>query len=281
MRIRKLVKILGLIISMKVAFVAQNMSHDETKQYKKDVQDIQDLSRKKDLGGLIKLKDDIADRWKGKTEIYALLTSDICKSLNSNKFDDDKQFLYARQCAKQLLKDADKISVDLEREMVAILQEIEEYRLGVVSNKDWMKDRAERVKFLFHLVKFLFHLWNRVEKNIDRSFDFNDAQNRPVSKVCVPAPNYSCGIRPEDVKETAVRAKYIEAIEANTAKAKKYNLQLQLHRLDKRMTEFIDQFLIGVYGTPPFDFDELERNLDLFGIKDERKNRILEAVASF
>lgn len=40
--------------------IQQQAENDETKQYKKDVYDIQDLSQKKDLVGLIKLKDEIA-----------------------------------------------------------------------------------------------------------------------------------------------------------------------------------------------------------------------------
>lgn len=87
-----------------------------------------------------------------------------------------------------------------------------------------------------------------------------------------------CGIRPEDVKEPEIRAKYITAIEANTAKAKKFNLQLQLHRLDKRMSDFVDQFLIGMYTQLPLDLNELEKNLHLFGIEGKRKEKILKAV---
>jgi hypothetical protein len=244
---------------------------EDTKQYKKDLEEIQTLSRKSDIKGLLELKDKIAKRWKNQMEIFFILTSDICKALNSYNFRDTKQYLYARQCAKQLLNDSDKLPINLEREMVGLLQEVEEYRLGVVPQTGWKKDREERVKFLLHLR-------DRLEKNIDRSFDFNDPKNRPVGNVCVPAPNYSCGIRPEDVKEREIRAKYIAAIEANTVKAQKLNLQIQLHRLDRRMPDFVDQFLIGMYSQPPLDLTELEKNLRLFNIEGERKEKILKSV---
>lgn len=121
--------------------------NDEAKQYKKDMQEIQDLIQKRDLTGLLELKDAIAERWRTKVEIYSPLTSDICKALNSYDFKDNKQYLFARQCAEQVLKNSDEISVDLEKDMVGLLQETEEYRLEVAPQTDWKKDRNERVNF--------------------------------------------------------------------------------------------------------------------------------------
>ena len=100
-----------------------------------------------------------------------------------------------------------------------------------------------------------------------------------MGNVPVPAPNYMPGIRPEDVKDPAVREKYIAAIKANTIKARKFNLQLQLHRLDKTLPDFVESFLVQMYSMPPLRLDELKNNLRLFSLEDERKERIINSVS--
>jgi hypothetical protein len=200
------------------------------------------------------------------------LQKEIINSLSSYDFQDKRQYLYTVKIAKDVLKNADNIPVNLEFEFISKLKSSSVSFWKVISEKDWKTDREERVKLITHF-------WNRFQNKIDRNFNFNDIKNRPVGNVPVPAPNYLPGIEPDDIKEPEIRAKYMTAIEANKAKAETYNLQIELHRLDKELPDFIEKFFIELYSQPPDERQVLEKNLRLFNIADDRKEKILEVVA--
>jgi hypothetical protein len=206
-------------------------------------------------------------------ETKFLLKSEICKNLNSVKFDDARHTLYARQCAKTLLKEADQFSVDMEFGLMRILQEVEEYRTGIVDRKLWSIDREERIDLLFHF-------YSRVHREYDANFDFDDAKNIPLTRVCVPNSNYKCGIRPEEIREPDIRHSYQRAVEQNRVNVRKFNEQRQLHRLIKPFSAFIDQFIIGMYRQSPYEEAELMRVLDRFEIYGDRRAAIMISVKS-
>ena len=172
------------------------------------------------------------------------------------------------------MRDEDGLSVDLEYDMLRILQEIEEYRLGVVHGEDvWTKDRGERIALLVRFAK-------RMESQYDPTFDFKDSKNMPAGDLCPPAPNYVCGTKPEDIRDVAIRDEYITAIERNNAKARRFNAQLQIHRLIPMFPGFIDRFVIGLYTQPPSDRVHLIQALDQLRILDDRRTAIMKAVDS-
>lgn len=86
------------------------------------------------------------------------------------------------------------------------------------------------------------------------------------------------GIRSEDVKEPDIRAKYLEAIAANRAKAEKFNLQIQLQKLDKKFSEFVERIFVDFYTIEPRNSDELAANLRLFELNDLTKQRIIDKI---
>jgi hypothetical protein len=135
---------------------------------------------------------------------------------------------------------------------------------GLKVEENWEKDRRDRVNQLLHL-------WNRLEKNIDPNFDFNDINNRLKGNVPVPAPNYIPGITPESIKDPEIRRKYEKAIEINKQKAFKYNEQIILHKINKQFDEFVEKFLIDMYSEPPFNTAELSKFLKSFKIEGEFK----------
>jgi hypothetical protein len=243
----------------------------EESEFEKDLKFIEGLVAARNLQGLLQLSDELQRKWASDIKAGSRLQLEIINSLASYDFQDKKQYAHLVKLTKDVLKNADSIPIQLEYELVSKLQGNSAYLWKVSDQKDFELDRAERIKLLSHL-------WNRFQKDIDRNFDLEDVKNRPVGNVAVPAPNYRPGIRPEDVKELDIRAKYIAAIETNKAKAEKYNSQLELQRLDKKLPGMIDRVLTELYSHPPLNTEELERHFSNFKIQGERKDKIQKAV---
>jgi len=267
----RLLILASVLAMMSIAAQFANSQEESGSSSKREWQQVSDMAANKDLDGLVKLREAINSHWAGRTDARLSLTCEICKQLNSIQFSDARAPVEARRYAKEVLEDHAELPVGLEMDMVSLLQEVEEYRLGSALLADWTQDRRERVEYLRKFVE-------RVNRDYDPYFDFGDLKNQPLGNVCVPAPNYMCGIRPEDVKEPEVRKRYQAAIDANAAKAKKYNYQLLLGRINERLPKFVDQFVIGMYSQKPKNLNELERVLSSLGITDGRRSAILENV---
>jgi hypothetical protein len=89
---------------------------------------------------------------------------------------------------------------------------------------------------------------------------------------------YLPGSRPEDIKEPDIRAKYEEAIRANAVKIKRRNLQIELQHLDKRLPDFVENFLVQMYSIPPHNLEQLREDIKAFNLQSERAEGILKAV---
>ena len=225
------------------------------------------LIESRNLDGLIQLMNSLQEK-KDFADVYLL--ADICSAYNSYDFKDHKQFLYARNCSKNLLSNNNEVPISLEQRMIENLQGVEEYKASLVSEENWEADRAERIKLLLHL-------WRRLQNNIDRNFDPANVENKPISNVPVPGP-YKQGVNPDNIREPEIRAKYKESIKANTLKAKKYNMQVQLKKLDKTLPEFVESFLIQMYSAFPSDLNKLKKDIDTFNLEGNRSERVIKEV---
>ena len=258
-----------IILSQSVGSTADPTDSQQASQ---DMKQLQKLVRDKHLDQLVAFERTISDHWKTHQETGMFLLSELCKSLNSEDFGDPRSALYARQCAKAVLGSGDTASVDVDLDMLKILQEIEEYRLGVVKNDMWPKDRDERVNYLVYFAK-------RLKRDYDPQFDFKSIESIPRGNVCPHAANYLCGISPDSIKEPDVRANYISEIEKNRQKASQFNMQLEIHRIMSRFDNFVDRFLIGMYSQPPYDSAGLVRSMDRLDILGDRRTVITSAVS--
>lgn len=259
-------------ISIKPAANEKNSSQKQVVQNEDEINKLRDevnqLTEKRDLKGLIILADKVRDK---KNSEYINLLADICSSFNSYDFNSDKQYLYARECSKGVLSN-NNISISVELRMIENLQGIEEYKAGLVSNTQWESDRKERIAFLLRL-------WKKLQDNIDRGFDCHNPENKPFSNVPVPGP-YMPGISPNNIKEPEIRAKYEEAIKINRLKQEKCSFQNQLQKLDKTLPTFVENFLIQMYSVFPANMESLDKNLESFELGKDASDRIINRITS-
>jgi hypothetical protein len=241
-------------------------------EFESDYKLINDLSIARDFVSLLDLSSRLKEKWANDLKRYSYLQAEISKAFASYDFEDKRQYIYSVELAKDVLKNADDIPIDLEYEMIAKLQSDSAYLFKIAPEEKWEQDRQDRVNLMLHF-------WNRFQNRIDRNFDFKDLKNRPLGNAPVPAANYPPGIRPEDIKEPDIRAQYEQAIKANQQKATKYNEQIVLHRIDKHVDDFTEKFLINLFSRPPFDPQQIDEILTTLKIDDaERKKKILNAV---
>lgn len=238
--------------------------------YHDDEQLVEQLIQRRELEQLFNLATTLETKYHKEMEPFSQLLSRISSALSSYDFGDNRQFLYSEEIARKVLTRSDEIPVETEFAMVRQLRSDLKYIHKLTPVSDWPADRAQRIAYLIRLDR-------RINNQIDRSFDLKARINRPVANVC-PGNGYVCGIRPDDIKEPNLRARYREAIDSNILKAKKYNLQYKLHELDKEMPQFVDRFLVSLYSRPPFDRADLDRSLNALGIAGPRGDRIIAMV---
>jgi hypothetical protein len=252
------------------SLLADNTRSHPTNEFLKDSGHIDSLTQSRDLDRMLAFADEIEKKWENSIPAKSRLLAKISDSLSSYDFQDERQYVYSVTFAKKVLTRSDVIDVQLEHEMVSKLQSTSAYSSGVERPEKWPVDRKERVQLILHL-------WNRIRNNLDRTFDTTDIRNRPNAKVRVPGP-YTTGVRPEDIKEPVVRTMYEDAIAKNKTKADRFNLQVQLQKLDKTFPVFVERVLVEFYSMGPSDAEDLRRKLDLFDFPPAVKLRIVGAT---
>ena len=204
--------------------------------YFEDERIIEQFIQHRDLEGLITFAGKLEKKYAAEVEPFAQLLSRVAEAFSSYDFGDNRQYLFSDTIARKILARSDEIPIETEVAMVRQLRSDLKYIHKLAPISEWPADRAQRVGFLIHLNQ-------RLNELIDRNYDLNAKNNRPSINVC-PGNGYLCGIRPDDIKETDVKASYQEALDLNRSKGKKYNLQYKLHKLDSEMPQFVDRFLI-------------------------------------
>lgn len=112
------------------------------------------------------------------------------------------------------------------------------------------------------LVSWL-HILRILDNGIDPTFDPHDVplllvQPPPLPGGIVLRP----GADPAKIPDPATRAQYEKAIADNRAKADRYRLQIELRRLDERVTPRVEAFIHDSYTASRRDQEELKLAID-------------------
>ncbi len=248
---------------------AERQSGSLKNEYEQDLKSIETLREARNLEGLALLADEIEMKWPQRHKhYYASLMIEVVGAFSGYDFKDDRQYVLALKYAKAALKMGDRLPLEAEIKLVRFLQGGPEYTTGQMKAEEWAQDRSERVK------RWL-HAWQRLEKEINRNFDFN---NRPQLNVRPPAGYGPAGIAPESIKDSKARAEYESAIAANKKRIAEYNKQWQLRQLDNYFTPYASQFMIEAYSKEPHNLAELKKYLDDYLTNEDLKEKIINEV---
>jgi hypothetical protein len=132
--------------------------------------------------------------------------------------------------------------------------------------------------------KEAFSRWLHFFAELDRSIDPHwDPKDVPV-KGATPPPGHgvvfpSGEVDPATIPDPVARAKYIEALKASKDYAGRYNLQLQLRRIDERAMRSLEGLIRERYTKSEGDRQEFEELLAASRVSESRKER-LQALAA-
>ncbi len=242
----------------------QSDSYTSSEQ-QRDFGRVKALSKARDLKGLVKLANEIELRWSYDTTAYSYMMIEICSSLASYDFKNDRQYILTHKYAKLALQRADQMPVENEVRLVQYLGGDIEYFTGQVNLEEWPQDRRERMQYWFHA-------WRRLNSEIDRNFNVNEP---PLLNV-PPAGPYPSGIAPDGIKDPQLRARYEAAVQANKQKIERFNRQQLLHKLDEGFKKNLRRFIVGAYSKPPVDLAELTYYLNTYTTDDQLRQSILD-----
>jgi hypothetical protein len=125
-------------------------------------------------------------------------------------------------------------------------------------------------------VEIRLHAWRRLVKAADPKWDADeqlDAQVAPPSASGLPP-----GVRPEAIKDAALRVEYEAAIERHRQKCETYTEQHQLREPLTMFPRSAERYIIQAYTRPPYDLEELKKYLDGYISDEATKARILGTV---
>jgi hypothetical protein len=235
-----------------------------------DLARIEVFRRARDLDGLIITADELEEKWSRQDgELYGRLMLNI-SNIIANGFDDERIYTLSQKYAAAALAKADKFSLQLEAKLLEfIAMDIASVQTTGAGDSDWVRERSTKAKLWLHA-------WQRLERGIDKDFDFNDAASL---NVCPPAETgLPCGIAPEVIKDPKLRAEYEASITANNEKARRFNQQYNLRLIGEYLPKEAEQYLTRAYSKPPYNLEELKGDLDEYLTDKTLKARIVNEV---
>jgi len=203
-------------------------------------------------------------------EQHAKLMLEVCKPLSSGAFEDSRRYDIARRYAVSALKQADKIPVATELELVGHVVTL---CIGpnATVGEEYARRRAEDTALRLHA-------WKRLLDAIDPNWDPNAtwfAKPVPPAETGLPA-----GVAPEAIAGEKLRKEYEAAIERTRQKSEEYSTQNRLRKWLKRFPQRAEKDIIAAYSRPPFDTDALAELLDNYLPKEEARTRIIDKVVA-
>ena len=252
-------------------------SEAEKQEYKQERARIKALRKSfkpgpiNDLKEYEKFGDEIQMRWKNRNkEHYGRLMLEVCKPLSSGRLKGDRRYEVARKYALSALADANDPPLEIELELELTGHVV---TLMYTPNSPKGEDFAQRRK---KDVQIRLHAWKRLIDAIDPNWDPND---KPVRNVVPPTETgLPSGVTPEAIKDSKLRAEYIQAIDKNRKKAEKYLKQSKLLDWLKRYPKSVERDIVLAYSEPPFKLEELRQHLDNYIADEKTKARIVSAV---
>jgi hypothetical protein len=126
-------------------------------------------------------------------------------------------------------------------------------------------------------------IWLDLVQLLDRYLDPNFDPRDVPEKIVEPPPVQGGvvlrpGADPALIADPKARAEYKKAIAANRAKANRFRLQINLHRLNERIPPRVEAFIRASYTSAPADQRELKTAIDTMITNPRRKADLLKLL---
>jgi len=256
--------------------VISEQSEDEKQEYTREVARIKALEKSFKPGPVNSLEeyekfaDEIQARWSQKSKEYsARLMLEVCRTLSSGNFKDDRRHDLARKYALSVLDKPERPSLEMELELTGHVMTA----MGIPAAPKGEEFAQRRKKD----VEIRLHAWKRLMDSIDPNWDPNEVLLSP-NAVGVELGLPNSGMSPENVKDSRLRAEYMAALEKNRQAIERHTQQRRLHDWLKRFPPRAERYIIQAYSKSPHNIEELTGLLNQYMRDEQMRGRILDAV---
>ncbi len=240
--------------------------------YQTEVKEIDRLGRAQDLKGLVRLADDIEQKWGHHADMrgYFALMDEVTNVFRSNEFGpkaSQDQYLLTQKYVLETIAH-DNVPLDITARLLPRLIPEEELILykRPLSTSGWVKLRSTRAPLWLQTRQLLKQL-------VIPNYDFKGPTflSAPPDLEELKYPD-----RPESRQKAMQRNK---AIRDNNQKLQERNDQLFVRFQDKIFSPMAEEEMIAYYSQAPYDLQELKQLLDKYVEDAAIKQRILDQVA--
>lgn len=274
------VAMLVCISSLQNLAIAGNSepSEKETREFHQELARIGAMDRAftpgptNDLGQYEQYADTIQRTWSQRNKVYyARLMSAVCGPLSSGRFNSDRQHELARKYAIAALANRDAFPLAIELELTGhVMTPTIGPRASTLKEEDFAQRRLKDVELRLHA-------WKRLMDAVDPNWDPDKVPQSPNgvgADLGIPAG----GIAPEDIRDAALRDKYKAAIDENRRQIDRYTQQSRLRDWLKTFPQSAEHYIIQAYSHPPYNTEELRKELAQHKIDESARARMLAAV---
>jgi hypothetical protein len=227
------------------------------------------LQAAKDVDGLRKLAAEAKTEWlPAKNAEYYPVILDLCVALNSTA-PTPEGYEAMRGLAVSVIDSPGEKPPQILGKLCLLLQGDPDYSRGQLRGEAWITERRRRTERWFTV-------WKSIREQLAALPEPSGPLNINVSPpVETGLPS---GVGPEAVKDPALRKRFEEAIEKNTRNGNTYRKKHDLADFEKRFAADAKRNFIETYSKPPFETDELAKNLQEYGVPPSDRDAILKEV---
>ncbi len=205
------------------------------------------------------------------TDYYHLIV-DLCGAVSSWSALDGTRSELVYKLATTGLDSSSHIPIDSEVRLLLFLQADPKFVEGRMPEMEWEKQRLVRVR------RWLTAWQNlRVAKgklpSVSGLLELNVDPPSGTKQVTYP------GMPPELIKDPVLRKEYQDAIAKNKARIDAHNKKIYLERLEESFVRPARRYISQAYCRQPYRLEELEKNLEEFGIAKEDRVALMTELS--
>ena len=225
--------------------------------------------RSHSLDELLTLSNQLEQKWSRiDWDRYAQVMIYVCSEIANRGLNNERVREETERFAKLALSHSRSYKWEHESDLVGWLG----YQRSSAKEVDWLRERREKTTLWLHA-------WQRLDREIDPTFNTNDRSKLPSLRVYPPVETgLPAGTPPSAIKDSRLRARYEAAIAENNKKAKRVEQQLPLVSHGPAFKTQAELWLIQAYSQQPHRTAELKRFLDLYVRDTTTRQRILKEV---
>jgi hypothetical protein len=243
-----------------------SMSVDD-REFNRDLSRLEALRSSRDINSLVAFADETEKKWSRRNgSHYGILMFNIINSFSTTNAERSRQTALTQKYALLALKRFEKIPVEIALPLITFLQVDVDTLEGSISKEGHRREK----------VLLWFRGWQRLDGEIDKNFDVNDAPRGNIS----PPPNTGLpsGVAPSAIKDPKLRREYEIALAKNAEKTQYFHRQYKLRQLNQSFPKQAEQNIVSAYSKGHFDLEELKRFLETYISNLGARKRILDEV---